>query len=191
MKGLTTGASKTENPVANFCAPGYISVTEDGDKTYTVHPIEDVAVAEANGEYYMTLAEAVEAVVSSSGKTGTVTLLNDAQGCGIGLFNSKGHAGIDLTIDFGGHTYTAGDPAVGSAGTESRAFHLEKDNTVTLKNGTITVAPDSQNTAMLIQNYCNLTLDNIDLIGNNRTQYIISCNYGDTVIKRCQHQWNV
>ena len=50
--------------------------------TYTVHPLEDVAVAEANGEYYMTLAEAVEAVVSSSGKTGTVTLLNDAQGCG-------------------------------------------------------------------------------------------------------------
>lgn len=183
FEGFDPGASKTENPVANFCAPGYISVTEDGDKTYTVHPIEDVAVAEANGEYYMTLAEAVEAVVSSSGKTGTVTLLNDAQGCGIGLFNSKGHAGIDLTIDFGGHTYTAGDPAVGSAGTESQAFHLEKDNTVTLKNGTITVAPDSQNTAMLIQNYCNLTLDNIDLIGNSRTQYIISCNYGDTVLK--------
>lgn len=183
FEGFDPGASKTENPVANFCAPGYISVTEDGDKTYTVHPIEDVAVAEANGEYYMTLAEAVEAVVSSSGKTGTVTLLNDAQGCGIGLFNSKGHAGIDLTIDFGGHTYTAGDPAVGSVGTESQAFHLEKDNTVTLKNGTITVAPDSQNTAMLIQNYCNLTLDNIDLIGNNRTQYIISCNYGDTVLK--------
>ena len=94
FEGFDPGASKTENPVANFCAPGYISVTEDGDKTYTVHPIEDVAVAEANGEYYMTLAEAVEAVVSSSGKTGTVTLLNDAQGCGIGLFNSKGHAGV-------------------------------------------------------------------------------------------------
>ena len=183
FEGFDPGASKTENPVANFCAPGYISVTEDGGMTYTVHPLEDVAVAEANGEYYMTLAEAVETVVSSSGKTGTVTLLKDAQGCGIGLFNGKGHVGVDLTIDFGGHTYTAGDPAVGSVGTESQAFHLEKDNTVTLKNGTITVAPDSQNTAMLIQNYCNLTLDNIDLIGNNRTQYIISCNYGDTVLK--------
>lgn len=183
FEGFDPGASKTENPVANFCAPGYISVTEDGGMTYTVHPLEDVAVAEANGEYYMTLAEAVETVVSSSGKTGTVTLLKDAQGCGIGLFNGKGHVGVDLTIDFGGHTYTAGDPAVGSVGTESQAFHLEKDNTVTLKNGTITVAPDSQNTAMLIRNYCNLTLDNIDLIGNNRTQYIISCNYGDTVLK--------
>lgn len=50
FEGFDPGASKTENPVANFCAPGYISVTEDGDKTYTVHPIEDVAVAEANGE---------------------------------------------------------------------------------------------------------------------------------------------
>lgn len=173
--------SKTENPEENFCAEGYATISEDKDgKTYySVIP----AVAEADGKYYATLAEAVDAVVSSSSKTGTVTLLKDAQGCGIGLFNSKGHVGIDLTIDFGGHTYTAGDPAVGSVGTESQAFHLEKGNTVTLKNGTITVASDSQKTAMLIQNYCNLTLDNIDLIGNSRTQYIISCNYGDTVLK--------
>ena len=68
FEGFDHGASKTENPVANFCAPGYISVTEDGGMTYTVHPLEDVAVAEANGEYYVTLAEAVETVVSSSGK---------------------------------------------------------------------------------------------------------------------------
>ena len=140
-------------------------------------------VAAIGNTHYDTLADAVDAVVSSNDKAGTVTLLKDAQGCGIGLFNNKGHVGIDLTIDFGGHTYTAGDPAVGSVGTESQAFHLEKGNTVTLKNGTITVASDSQKTAMLIQNYCNLTLDNIDLIGNSRTQYIISCNYGDTVLK--------
>ena len=140
-------------------------------------------VAAIGNTHYDTLADAVDAVVSSNDKAGTVTLLKDAQGCGIGLFNNKGHVGIDLTIDFGGHTYTAGDLAVGSVGTESQAFHLEKDNTVTLKNGTITVASDSQNTAMLIQNYSDLTLDNIDLIGNSRTKYIISCNYGDTVLK--------
>lgn len=177
FENFNPGSSKTEKPVANFCAPGYVSVADGAN--YKVIP----AVAEAGGTYYATLAEAVDAVVSSPSKTGTVTLLKDAQGCGIGLFNSKGHVGIDLTIDFGGHTYTAGDPAVGSVGTESQAFHLEKGNTVTLKNGTITVASDSQKTAMLIQNYCNLTLDNIDLIGNSRTQYIISCNYGDTVLK--------
>lgn len=177
FENFNPGASKTEKPVANFCAPGYVSVADGAN--YKVIP----AVAKAGGTYYATLAEAVDAVVSSSSKAGTVTLLKDAQGCGIGLFNSKGHVDIDLTIDFGGHTYTAGDPAVGSVGTESQAFHLEKGNTVTLKNGTITVASDSQKTAMLIQNYCNLTLDNIDLIGNSRTQYIISCNYGDTVLK--------
>lgn len=166
-----------EDATDNFCAPGYVSVADGAN--YEVIP----AVAETGGTYYATLAEAVDAVVSSPSKTGTVTLLKDAQGCGIGLFNNKGHVGIDLTIDFGGHTYTAGDLAVGSVGTESQAFHLEKGNTVTLKNGTITVASGSQKTAMLIQNYCNLTLDNIDLIGNSRTKYIISCNYGDTVLK--------
>lgn len=177
FKNYNPANSDTEDPTDNFCAPGYVSVADGAN--YKVIP----AVAETGGTYYATLAEAVDAVVSSPSKTGTVTLLKDAQGCGIGLFNNKGHVGIDLTIDFGGHTYAAGDPAVGSVGTESQAFHLEKGNTVTLKNGTITVASDSQKTAMLIQNYCNLTLDNIDLIGNSRTQYIISCNYGDTVLK--------
>ena len=170
-------AGKPEASDITYVADGYVSVA-DGEN-YKVIP----AVAEADGKYYATLAEAVDAVVSSPDKAGTVTLLKDAQGSGIGLFNTKGHVDIDLTIDFGGHTYTAGDPAVGSVGTESQAFHLEKGNTVTLKNGTITVAPDSQKTTMLIQNYCNLTLDNIDLIGNGPTQYIISCNYGDTVLK--------
>lgn len=54
-------------------------------------------------------------------------------GTGIGLFNSKGAVGVNFTVDFGGHTYTCTDPAVGSAGTETQGFHLEKGNTVTLK----------------------------------------------------------
>lgn len=173
--------SKTENPEANFCAEGYVTTSEenDGSTFYTV----EAATAKTDSEYYATLAEAVQAVVSSEGKTGTVTLLKDAAGGGIGLFKEKDAINVNLTIDFGGFTYTCDDPAVGSVGTESQGFHLEKDNTVTLKNGTIKVSPDSKKTIMLIQNYCDLTLENLNLYGSDATQYMISSKYGDTVLK--------
>lgn len=149
-----------------------------------VEPIsESEGVAAIGDKYYATLAEAVQAVVSSESKTGTVTLLKDATGGGIGLFNAKDAGNVNLTIDFGGFTYTCKDPAVGSVGTESQGFHLEKDNMVTLKNGTIKVSPDSKKTIMLIQNYCDLTLENLNLYGSNATQYMISSNYGKTVLK--------
>lgn len=105
----------------------------------------DVAQVEG-GNSYASLAEAVEDVLESGSKTGTIKLLKDATGSGIGLFNEKGATGVDLTIDFGGFTYTCQDPAVGSAGTESQGFHFEKGNTVTLKNGTINVDENSQKT---------------------------------------------
>ena len=173
--------SKTENPEANFCAEGYVTTSEenDGSTFYTV----EAATAKTDSKYYATLAEAVQAVVSSESETGTVTLLKDAVGGGIGLFNAKDAVNVNLTIDFGGFTYTCDDPAVGSVGTESQGFHLEKGNTVTLKNGTIKVSPDSKKTIMLIQNYCDLTLENLNLYGSDATQYMISSNYGDTVLK--------
>lgn len=136
-------------------------------------------VAEVDGYCYPTLAAAVEAVIQSADKTGTVTLLKDAQGAGIGLYNGKGATDVDLTIDFGGHTYTCMDPAAGSSGTESQGFHLERDNKVTLKNGTIAVSESSTKTQMLIQNYCDLTLENLTLKGAAVTGYIVSSNYGD------------
>jgi hypothetical protein len=84
------------------------------------------AVATYNDTDYETLSAAVEAVISSETKSGTVVLKKDAEGSGIGLFNENGASGVDLTIDFGGHTYTCADPAVGSTGTETQGFHLEK-----------------------------------------------------------------
>lgn len=136
-------------------------------------------VAEFNNVKYKTLVEAVDALLSTGSKKGTVTMLKDTTGGGIGLFNSKGHNNVDLTIDFGGYTYTCSDPSVGSSGTETQGFHFEKGNKVTLKNGTINVSSKSTSTKMLIQNYCDLTLENLKLEGATSTQYIISSNYGD------------
>lgn len=117
-------ANKPENTESTYVAEGYVTTSEDNDGStfYTV----EAATAKTDSKYYATLAEAVQAVVSSKSKTGTVTLLKDAAGGGIGLFKEKDAINVNLTIDFGGFTYTCKDPAVGSVGTESQGFHLEK-----------------------------------------------------------------
>ena len=107
---------------------------------------------------------------------GTIILLTNASGSGIGTFlntaNGAKTAVKDFTINFDNHTYTCTGPAVGSMGTQSQAFHLEwkgtgKENAkVTLKNGTISSTADS-GVRMLVQNYCDLTLDNMTLDGTN------------------------
>ena len=131
-------------------------------------------------EYFDTLVEAVDAAQSGD----TIYLLDNLEGAGIGIFAADGDV-KDFTIDFGGFTYTCVGPAVGSSGTQSQAFHLEKsaDYTpnVTFKNGTIT-AETGKNVKMLIQNYCNLTLTDMNLIGTTDTQYVLSNNFGNTVI---------
>ena len=131
-------------------------------------------------EYFDTLVEAVDAAESGD----TIYLLDNLEGAGIGIFAADGDV-KDFTIDFGGFTYTCVGPAVGSTGTQSQAFHLEKgaDYTpnVTFKNGTIT-AETGVGVKMLIQNYCNLTLTNMNLIGTTDTQYVLSNNFGNTVI---------
>ena len=80
----------------------------------------------------------------------------------------------NITIDFGGKIYTFTSPAVGSEGTQTLGFQILKDNTVTLKNGTLNVAEDARTAfAMLIQNYADLTINNMTLNGDNLDRYTI------------------
>ena len=154
----------------------YVKVTRELAEKLVVAKTDD-------GLKYATLTGAVDAVVESEDKTGEVTLCKNSEGSAVGLFVDEGALGVDLTIDFGGFTYTCNDPATGSSGTESQSFHLEKGNTVKLKNGTIKVAEDSEECLMLIQNYCDLTLEDLTLIGSDVTRYLISSNYGDVVLR--------
>lgn len=142
----------------------------------------DDMVAEYNGKKYPTLSEAVQAVIDSPNKTGTVTLLDNASGSGIAIYNSDGVSkNVNLTIDFKGFTYTCNGDLVGSPGTVSQVFHFEKGNTVELKNGTLTT---SSNASMLVQNYCNLTLNNmvLDAKENSAVGYVMSNNCGNVQI---------
>ena len=135
---------------------------------------EEGAVAKIGDTEYATLEEAVAAVPADGTET-TVTLLADAEGNGIIV-----KAGQNIVIDFGGFTYSVEGKTVGSPNTETLAFQLLKDSTVTLKNGTLT----STKAKMLVQNYSDLTLEDITLDGTKSEAclYTLSNNFGNTVI---------
>ncbi len=171
--------SDTESPTDNFCAPGYVSVA-DGDH-YEVIP----AVAEADGKYYATLGEAVAAVHEKTGDDRmagtTIELLRDASGGGIGAGyetiqdgTTQGNDPVKFTLDLGRHTYTVTNPTVGSAGTETNGFQLLKDSVVTIQNGAIKTGISG----IFIQNYCNLTLKDVDVTAL-QASYVMSNNCGD------------
>lgn len=135
-------------------------------------------VARIGNQTYATLADAIDAVPAGGAEPTTITLLKNVSGGGIALFAKNPLKSI--IIDFAGFTYEISDNPVGSTGYETQAFHLEKGFTVVLKNGTITSSANS-GVAMLVQNYCNLTLENMVLDGSNLAgtgPYTLSLNNG-------------
>lgn len=124
---------------------------------------------------YSSLVEAFNTV--KNGQTATLKLLSDTNGSGLFLGQGQG-GGKNITIDFNNHTYTMDGTTVGSTGTQTQCFHLEKGNTVTLKNGTLKATADKA--SMIIQNYCNLTLDHFTIDGSNNPNvlYGLSNNNG-------------
>ena len=116
--------------------------------------------------YYDTLADAFAAAQDGD----TITLLKSTTDNGIAA--QKG-----FVLDFNGHTLKIGNPLVGSTGTETNAFQLLAGaGNVTFKNGTLT----TEEAYILIQNYCNLTLDNMVLDGRNIP---VHATYPDSVVR--------
>lgn len=133
-------------------------------------------VAKIGNTGYATLKEAIEHV--ANGETIVLTA-NVNNGDGIVVASGK-----NFTLDFAGHTYTITQNVVGSTGTESQCFQLLKDSTITMKDGAIVA--NCAGAKMIIQNYCNLTLDNMKLdatVGTNNVGYVVSNNCGNVVIK--------
>lgn len=154
---------------------GKVTVSTDstvGDGQTETHPFV------TNGNKYATLAEAIAAVKEG----GTITLTSNVDNAaGISVPSGK-----NFTLDFNGKTYTLKDPVAGSAGTESNGFQLLKDSTITFKNGTIKVAPGNSSIKRIIQNYANLTLENMQIYAANQVggeDYPLSFNNGNIVFK--------
>ena len=156
-------------------------------------------VAKIGNIEYATLAEAVAAVHEKTSdersQTYTIELLRDATGSGFGVGYDKikngtteGNNPVHINIEMNGHTYTVSKPTVGSSGTETNGLQLLKGSTVTFKNGTlnsVTGADSLPNGGILIQNYCNLTLENVtlDTSANSNISYVISNNFGSLTAK--------
>ena len=130
----------------------------------------DNDAAKIGDKTYETLEKAFADV--PDGTPTTITLLRNASGNGIQVAGTK-----NITFDLGGFTYTIDGDAVGSSGTETNGFQLLKGATVKFQNGTIT----STKAKILIQNYSNLTLQNVLLDGtqlNYAAPYTLSLNCG-------------
>lgn len=159
---------------SNKIPDGYMWVEANGISTLSK------AVAKIGNVNYATLAAAFAAAQDGE----TITLLANCTGNGISVPQGKFTTG--LTVDFNNFTYTVdADPLAGSPGTQSQAFQLLKNNTITFKNGTIY----SEKARMLVQNYSNLTLENMTLTLNNTEYtspaYTLSNNNGNVVIDGC------
>ncbi|WP_316631942.1 hypothetical protein [uncultured Ruminococcus sp.] len=164
---------------AKFHADGgkYTLTYNAGDGVLTINP---VYVAEIDGTYYKTLADAFAAAQDGN----TITLLADCTGDGIKVAKAK-FATKGLTVNFNSHTYTVDGETVGSSGTETIGFQLLKGNKITFQNGTITGNSNTNQTLQrMIQNYSDLTLDNmtVSMVGRYKDQITVSTCNGKTVI---------
>lgn len=124
----------------NFCAEGYVTI-QNKDNSYTVKLLKDIATARIGDIYYKSLTDAYAKLPRGNGvapaEATTITLLADCAGGGIG---SDGDNYMNYVIDFNGHTYTVGAPAVGSTGTVSQGIRVLKGSTAKFMNGTLKAA---------------------------------------------------
>ena len=189
--GLPAG-STVKDANGNNIEEGIPALEWKSTKPLTLKTTEEVAqLTNANGVVvkFATLEKAI-----AEAKDGdTVTLLKSCSGNGIKI-ETRNFANAGLTVDFGGCTYTVGGVLVGSAGTGTNAFQLLKDNKITFQNGTIAgvtegtkPAEDTPNwhgaPAIVIQNYCDLTLKGMTVSGGDETVYTVSNNHGNVVIE--------
>ena len=165
---VTIAGGKFEEDVSKYLPDG---MAQDADGNVGV---SDDAVAMIDGKPYLTLQDAVDAAVKSSGET-TITLRKNASGDGVVV-----PSGSNIVFDLNTLTYDVSGQLVGSPNTETNGFQLLRDSTITFKNGTIT----SSKAKILIQNYSDLTLDHVKLDGTNlgATNYTLSNNFGDVKI---------
>ena len=125
---------------------------------------------------YSSLKEAID-----SAGDGAVIQINadieDAPGISI-------PSGKNLTIDFGGHTYTIGGPGAGSTGTETNGFQLLKNSTLTFRNGTVNIAEGNTAIKRIFQSYADVTFKDLTIDATNQAggkDYPLSFNNGTVV----------
>lgn len=133
-------------------------------------------VCEMNGAKYFTLQEAVNAITDDT-QTTIITLLANTTGDGV-----KVPSGKNIIFDLDGYAYTVNGKTVGSSGTETNGFQLLRDSNIKIQNGKIDST--EKGLKILIQNYANLTLEDVTLDGRQapNCNYVCSNNFGEVNI---------
>ena len=163
--------AKGEGPI------NLVLVDANGNKANLTINFKSTLSAKVNDVYYETLVGAINEAVKIKGSV--VTLTDNTSGGGI-----KIPAGSDITIDLNWKKYTIDGEAVGSTGTESNGLQLLRGSNVCIKNGTIKAANNSKTKVkFLIQNYCDITLNNVNLEGSKDTYLMISTNCEDMLLE--------
>ena len=200
--GLTNVALKHENLVMTSksseadlttadtfyydAATGMVTIAVDHFSVFSVTYAAPVATI--GSTTYTSLADAF--AVAKDGDT--IMLLKNTNGNGIKVLSNT-FANNGLTVDFNGYVYTVEGVLVGSATTGTNAFQLNQGNKITFKNGSIVgVAegtkpaedtPDWKGApAIVLQNCCNLVLENMIVTGGDETVYTMSNKCGNIVI---------
>lgn len=131
---------------------------------------------EYNGTTYDNLQNAVNAVPAGNTEPAVIKMTTPGDGCGVVVDGNR-----NIVFDFNGGTYEIGNPTVGSTGTETNGFQLLKGSTVKFMNGTLT----SQVAKLLIQNYSDLTLENVtvEAPASSPMLCLVSNNFGSLTVK--------
>lgn len=176
---VSGGTFSEELPADYIAADAVLYQQENG--SYAVAD-EDTAVADGikvvmDGVGYKALEEAVAAAPTDNTQV-TITFVD---GDGDKVIAGNGvvvKAGQNIVFDYNGNTYDIDGTTVGSSGTETNGFQLLKGSTVVMQNGTLT----SDKAIILIQKYCDLTLDDMILDGTQTNNYVLSNNNDTTTI---------
>lgn len=195
---ITSAGGESISDYANYLADDIIVYeTADGAlKTNTPAGAEEDGVVVVNGKVGYTEENAAEAgYVAAIGQTGYTSLPAAVAAAGSGdtitviadETNADGivvPSGSEFTIDFCGHTYNVTQNFAGSPNSKNQAFQLLSGSNITMKNGTITRG--AKDVLVLIQNYANLTLENMKLDAQdsfNSNCEALGVNNGDVIIK--------
>lgn len=153
----------------------FIDSTQNGKE---IPNTAEGSVAMIGAWTYSSLGEAIKAVQAGD----IIHILKDVpDAAGITVSSDK-----QFTVDFGGHTYTLKDPRAGSSGTETNGFQLLQNSDITFKNGTIRIAEGTTSIKRIIQNYANLTLEDMHFYAENQAgslDYPLSFNNGSITFK--------
>lgn len=168
-------ALENENSLPTLTITAYAVQRDDGQSALSTAEKAWLAIPKEASD-----AEDIAAalnIANENQSSANITLADDISG----ITGVRTQPGTTLTIDLNEHALSVGT-AVGSSGTETNGMQLLKGSEVLLKNGTYKAGDPS--VKLLIQNYSNLTLENVTLDGTagGNVGYVLSCNYGNTLI---------